>query len=156
MKFLFSRLILVAAASIGAAWASGHDAVIESCNSCHGDGGVSQSNDAPTIAGLSEFYHGDQLYFYRDGDRTCADAGPESMCAAAADLADELVVTEGPEVAIAPHGLADVAEGLEPVDQFLAHVGVLGEDRFDLERLGEVAARIGPELSELREGGGAG
>jgi sulfide dehydrogenase cytochrome subunit len=86
--------------SIGAAWAAAHDAVIETCNGCHGDGGVSQASDIPTIAGLSEFYHGDQLYFYRDEARPCGDAEYQqggmagqtsNMCAAVADLSDEQV-----------------------------------------------------------------
>lgn len=67
------------------------NAIAEKCAGCHGDGGVSADTAIPSIAGLSEFYHADQLYFYRDGDRTCAGSGgdSETMCAAAANLSDD-------------------------------------------------------------------
>lgn len=65
-------------------------AIAPICEGCHGAGGVSQDGNVPTIAGLSEFYHADQLYFYRDGDRTCADTdGAETMCAAVSGLSDD-------------------------------------------------------------------
>lgn len=73
------------------------DAIVEDCNGCHGPGGVSQWDDMPTIAGLSEFYHADQLYIYRDGDRPCAESEYRSgdtgkaattMCAVAESLSE--------------------------------------------------------------------
>lgn len=74
------------------------DAIIENCNGCHGPGGVSEWSDMPTIAGLSEFYHADQLYIYRDGERPCAESeyrrgdtgkAATTMCAAAESLSEE-------------------------------------------------------------------
>ncbi len=61
----------------------------KTCDGCHG-----ADASMPAIAGLSEFYHADQLFFYRDEERPCADAtsaGGETtnMCAVAADLSDE-------------------------------------------------------------------
>lgn len=74
------------------------DTIIENCNGCHGAGGVSEWSDMPTIAGLSEFYHADQLYIYRDGDRPCTESEYRSgdtskpattMCAVAEGLSDD-------------------------------------------------------------------
>lgn len=74
------------------------DAAIENCNGCHGDGGVSQWSDMPTIAGLSELYHADQLYFFRDEERPCSDSSyrqgdtgrpATTMCAVTANLGDD-------------------------------------------------------------------
>jgi sulfide dehydrogenase cytochrome subunit len=54
----------------------------------------------PTIAGLSEYYHGDQLYIYRDEERPCAESeyrqgdtsrAAASMCQVSADLSDEQI-----------------------------------------------------------------
>jgi len=74
------------------------DSLMKGCNDCHGDGGVSQWSDVPTIAGLAEFVHVDALYIYQDEARPCADSeyrqGDTSrpattMCAIAADLSED-------------------------------------------------------------------
>ena len=74
--------------------------IIASCNGCHGDDGVSQWTDVPTIAGIDAFVHSDALYIYRDEARPCATSAfrqgdtdrPEtSMCAVAAELSDEQI-----------------------------------------------------------------
>lgn len=100
MKALVTRLMIIIPMTVGAAWAEGHGDAVAGCNGCHGDGGVSQSTDIPTIAGLSEFYHADQLYFYRDEERPCGDADYQqgdmagqtsNMCAAASGLSDEQI-----------------------------------------------------------------
>ena len=76
------------------------DAVIEDCNGCHGDDGVSQWSDMPTIAGISEFVHADALYIYRDNERPCAESKyrqgdtsrpAKTMCAVAADMDDDTI-----------------------------------------------------------------
>jgi len=73
-------------------------AIIEDCNGCHGDDGVSQWTDVPTIAGMPEFVHADSLYFFRDNERPCSDTeykqGDTSRpattrCAALQDLDDD-------------------------------------------------------------------
>ncbi len=96
-RTIFS-LALVALASVTSA--QGLEAVIENCNGCHGDDGVSQWSDVPTIAGIPEFVHADALYFFRDGDRPCSESGYKqgdtsrpatTMCAVTADLADETI-----------------------------------------------------------------
>lgn len=84
--------------TISAANAGDIDAMMKGCNDCHGDGGVSQWADVPTIAGLAEFVHVDALYVYKDEARPCAESeyrqGDTSrpattMCAIAADLSED-------------------------------------------------------------------
>jgi len=74
------------------------DTLMSGCNGCHGEGGVSQSSDVPTIAGLAEFVHADALYLYLDDERPCAESkyrhGDTSrpattMCAIAAELSED-------------------------------------------------------------------
>jgi len=96
------RILYLAAASLSIAFSASNatdvDALMKSCNDCHGDGGVSQSSDVPTIAGLAEFVHADALYLYMDEERPCADSeyrhGDTSrpatnMCAIAAEMSED-------------------------------------------------------------------
>ena len=73
------------------------DAIVENCNGCHGDDGISQWTDVPTIGGMPEFTHADALFFFRDGDRPCSESeyrqGDTSrpattMCEVVADMDD--------------------------------------------------------------------
>ncbi len=76
------------------------DALIASCNDCHGEAGVSQWNDVPTIAGIDPYVHADALWAYQDDARPCA-TGPyrlgdtsrteTNMCEAVAALNDEQI-----------------------------------------------------------------
>lgn len=101
MQTLTSRAVSLALGVLlsAAAWAD-VTAVVENCNSCHGDDGVSQWSDVPTIAGLPEFVHADALYFFRDGERPCSESeyrqgdtsrAATSMCEVTADLSDEQI-----------------------------------------------------------------
>lgn len=119
--------MIIICLSAGTAWTAGHDDLMASCDGCHGDGGVSQSPDIPTIAGLSEFYHGDQLYFYRDEARPCADAEyvqgdmagqTSNMCAAVADLSDEQL-----EAVAAEYAAMDFVPAQQEFDADLATEG---------------------------------
>ena len=97
------RLIpLLSAGILSLAFASANagdlNAMMKGCNDCHGDNGVSQWTDVPTIAGLAEFVHVDALYVYKDEARPCAKSkyrqGDTSrpaatMCAIAADLSED-------------------------------------------------------------------
>ncbi len=74
------------------------DAIMDDCNGCHGDNGVSQWSDVPTIAGLAEFVHVDALYIYQDEARPCAESeyrqgdtsrAATTMCAVVADLSED-------------------------------------------------------------------
>ena len=83
-----------------AAQAGDMDAMIEDCNACHGDDGVSQWDDVPSIAGLPQFSHADALYLYRDGERPCVDSdyrqgdtskAATNMCDVVADMDDDAI-----------------------------------------------------------------
>jgi len=94
-KYLFLTTVL---AIFSTASASGIDAIMKGCNDCHGDNGVSQWNDVPTIAGIDAFGIADGLFMYRDEERPCAESkyrqgdtsrAPTTMCAVTADLSDD-------------------------------------------------------------------
>lgn len=95
MQRVFVCLTLVVMATASAA---DLDTIIASCNDCHGENGVSEWNDVPTIAGLSEYYHADQLYYFQEQERRCIESEfrrgdtsrpPTSMCDVAADLSED-------------------------------------------------------------------
>ncbi len=97
------RLIPFAAASLltlgfSSAGAGDIDSMMADCNGCHGDDGISQWTDVPTIGGFPEFVHVDALYVYQDEARPCSESGyrqgdtdrpATSMCAIAADLSED-------------------------------------------------------------------
>ena len=126
------RLIyLVISATLGlfgsATMAADLDAVVENCNGCHGNDGVSQWTDVPTIAGIPEFVHSDALYVFRDEARPCTESkyrqGDTSrpattMCAVTADLSDDMI----DEVAAYYAGLPFVA-AKQDFDAGLAEAG---------------------------------
>jgi sulfide dehydrogenase cytochrome subunit len=98
MKRQFYFVFLALTLGIPALAVADVDALMEGCNGCHGDNGVSQSSDVPTIAGIPEFVHVDALYIYQDEARPCAESeyrhGDTSrpattMCAVAADLSED-------------------------------------------------------------------
>lgn len=94
----FYRTAISVALGLFASAAFAQDAaVIETCNGCHGDDGVSQWSDVPTIAGMPEYVHSDALFIYRDNERPCSESkfrqGDTSrpattMCEVVADLDD--------------------------------------------------------------------
>ena len=100
MKRFPPLVLMVLISSSGPVYAADLDALIEDCNGCHGDDGVSQWNDVPTIAGIDAFVHSEALYAYQDEARPCA-TGPyrqgdtsrpeTSMCAVVADLDDDQI-----------------------------------------------------------------
>ena len=96
-KYVFLCLAMSGWTSLGAQELAD---IIANCNDCHGDNGISQWQDMPTISGISAFVHSDALYLYRDGDRPCTDSeyrqGDTSrtaanMCDLAAGLADDQI-----------------------------------------------------------------
>jgi sulfide dehydrogenase cytochrome subunit len=94
----FYRIAISVALGLFASAAFAQDAaVIENCNGCHGDDGVSQWSDVPTIAGTPEYVHADALFFFRDNERPCAESDYKqgdtsrpatTMCQVVADLDD--------------------------------------------------------------------
>lgn len=93
----FIALCLVFALPAGAEDA---DAIIASCADCHGENGVSQWDDVPTIAGIDSFVGSEALYIYRDNARPCAPSKyrqgdtsrpPATMCDIVSGFSDELI-----------------------------------------------------------------
>ena len=91
-------ILLAAMACCTTASAGDIDALMKACNDCHGDNGVSQWSDVPTIAGIDAFGHADALFMFRDEDRPCAESkyrqgdtsrAATTMCAIAAELSDD-------------------------------------------------------------------
>jgi len=113
--------------------ASELEAVVENCNACHGDDGVSQWSNVPTIGGLPEYVHADALYFFRDNERPCSDSEyrqgdtglpATTMCNVISDLSDDMI----DEVAAYYFGLPFVAAQQE-FDAGLAAAGQAVHDK---------------------------
>lgn len=79
-KYLASltAVVLLGGVTSHAAAAS---ALIDDCNYCHGENGVSSDPTVPTLAGMSEVFLIDTMAIYIDRDRPCVEAeylaGPE-------------------------------------------------------------------------------
>lgn len=87
------------------------DSIMQGCNDCHGDNGVSQWSDVPTIAGIDAFGHADALFLFRDEERPCAESdyrqgdtsrAATTMCAVTADLSDDDIEALGDAYAELP------------------------------------------------------
>jgi len=98
MKSRFLFIIPFVSLGLPAAFAADVDALMGNCNGCHGDNGVSQWDDVPTIGGMPEFVHADALYIFRDEDRPCEESeyrqgdtsrAATTMCAVAGELSDD-------------------------------------------------------------------
>ena len=96
-SFYRSAIILLLGSFASVATAQDLASIVENCNGCHGDDGVSQWTDVPTIGGMPEFTHADALFFFRDNERPCSESeyrqGDTSrpattMCDVVADLDD--------------------------------------------------------------------
>ncbi|MDH4072991.1 MAG: c-type cytochrome [Gammaproteobacteria bacterium] len=123
-KLLLSSFLTIAA---GLALAADVDGLVETCDGCHGAGGVSEWSDMPTIAGIDAFVHSEALYTYLDGARPCAESAfrrgdtsrqATNMCDIAAGLSEDDIE------AIAAHyaGLS-FAPAKQAFDADLAAVG---------------------------------
>ena len=132
MKTVTSAVALIALLAVGTAVAE-FDAIIKDCNDCHGDDGVSQWDDMPTIAGIDAFVHSEALYVYRDRARRCATTeyrqgdtsrAPTNMCDAVQNLSDEQIE------AIAEHYAAlPFVPAKQPFDAELAAQGQAIHDK---------------------------
>ena len=94
-KYLF---LVPVVAIFSVASAADIGALMDGCNGCHGDDGVSQWGDVPTIAGIDAFGTADALFMFRDEERPCSESeyrqgdtsrAATTMCAVAADLSDD-------------------------------------------------------------------
>ncbi|MGR5238072.1 c-type cytochrome [Vibrio alfacsensis] len=69
-KFLLNTFVtlLFSVFFISLAWSSTEDLITENqCESCHGPNGVSSNTNIPSIAGIPEFNHVDQMLRYLEG-----------------------------------------------------------------------------------------
>jgi len=123
-KYLFLTPLL---AVFSAAGASDIDALMKTCNDCHGDNGVSQWSDMPTIAGIDAFGIADGLFMYRDEERPCAESeyrqgdtsrAATTMCAITAELSDDDIEALGDAYAELPFVAA-----VQDFDAALAEAG---------------------------------
>jgi sulfide dehydrogenase cytochrome subunit len=98
MKLHKTLFVLPIIAFFSAAGASDLDALMKACADCHGDNGVSQWADVPTIAGIDAFTHADALFLFRDEELPCSESeyrqgdtsrAVTTMCAVAAELSDD-------------------------------------------------------------------
>lgn len=103
------------------------DALMEDCNGCHGDGGVSQWADVPSIAGIPEFVLADALYIYQEEGRPCAESeyrqgdtsrAAKTMCAVTADLSEDDI-----DGLAAAYGAMDWTKVAQDFDAGLAAAG---------------------------------
>jgi cytochrome c553 len=102
---------------------------VKSCNGCHGSENLAKNKDVPSIAGLPEYYHSDQLHYYRDNERPCMDATNNSgektnMCAVAAELSDDQIDELAAHFAALPYVATK-----QDFDAALAAAGKLVHDR---------------------------
>lgn len=97
-RTLFLAFALAFSAQAGAA---DIDEIIKDCNGCHGDNGVSQWDDMPTIAGIDAFTHSEAFFAYLDEARPCATVeyrtGPKkgeesNMCDVAESLSEDEIM----------------------------------------------------------------
>lgn len=81
------------------------------CDDCHGENGVSQHDDIPTIAGMSDFVLSEAMFVYLDGDRPCRESefrhGDDSrpattMCDIARDLSEDDIMSVSEHYAALP------------------------------------------------------
>lgn len=100
MKKTYLLAALMSAAVSGPAFAGDFAAITNGCNDCHGDNGVSQWDDVPSIAGIDAFVHSEALLIYRDQGRPCAKSEfrqgdtareEQSMCDVTAKLSDDMI-----------------------------------------------------------------
>lgn len=91
---------------------------VQSCFECHGNNGVSQKSDVPTIAGMSDFYLEGQMQAYQKGQRPCPTMKDKTMC----DIAKKLNAAQVTEISKYFAAQKFVA-AKQPVDAALAAKG---------------------------------
>ena len=110
-KFSCAAISLALGIFVSASAAADVESIMQGCNDCHGDNGVSQWNEVPTIAGIDAFGHADALFFFRDEERPCSESeyrqgdtsrAATTMCAVTADLSDDDIEALGDAYAELP------------------------------------------------------
>lgn len=135
-RLIFSTAAALLALAATSASAGDVESMMADCNGCHGPGGVSESNDVPTIAGFPEFVHVDALYVYQDEARPCAESAyrhgdtskpATTMCAIAAALSEDDI-----DAIAAAYAELDYVKAKQDFDANLAAAGkVLHEENCD-------------------------
>ena len=123
VRFAVTATLLSVFSSIQAA---DIEAMAADCDGCHGEGGVSQWDDMPTIAGIDAFTHSDALYVYRDNERTCAESNyrlgdtsrSATMCDVVANMSDDDI-----EAIAEYYAALDFVPASQPFDAALAEAG---------------------------------
>lgn len=114
-------------------WADHLNDAVKECNACHGDNGVSQWSEVPTIAGIDAFTHATALEEYRDKARPCPPSkfrqgdttrAEMSMCDVAKDLSDATIQGLSERYAALPFVAAK-----QPFDAALAAAGKVIHER---------------------------
>ena len=125
LAYLFAGIAVLAAPA--GVMAADLDALVEGCNGCHGEGGVSQWDDVPTIAGIDAFSHSEALFLYQEEARPCAESEYRSgdtsrpattMCEVAAGLDDDQI-----EALSAHYSALDFVPAKQDFDAALAAKG---------------------------------
>jgi cytochrome subunit of sulfide dehydrogenase len=97
MRELSLAAIAVAGLALSATAIAADAKLVQSCNDCHGDNGLSQSQDVPSIAGISSTVLEGALTAYKAKERPCSKVSykhgdtkrPQTdMCAVAGGLSD--------------------------------------------------------------------
>jgi len=143
--------------------------LVKSCDGCHSGDQAADSN-IPSIAGLPEYFHSDQLYLYRDKARPCSDAtasdgSTTNMCNVTGDLSDEQIDALAAHYAVLPFvaakqafdpALAAAGEKVHARDCEVCHSdgGSNPEDEAGLlagQRVGYLKATLGEYRAGERE-----
>jgi cytochrome subunit of sulfide dehydrogenase len=87
----------------------------ESCLGCHGQDGISNDPDTPTISGASDFFIENQLFLFQGEERPCVadlfakvdDAPAADHCAVVADWSEDAIAEVAAHYAEQPFKSAD-------------------------------------------------
>jgi cytochrome subunit of sulfide dehydrogenase len=87
----------------------------ESCLGCHGQDGISNDPDTPTISGASDFFLENQLFLFQGEERPCVadlfakvdDAPAADHCAVVADWSEDAIAEVAAHYAEQPFKSAD-------------------------------------------------
>ena len=132
-KHVFTWLLISGIMLCAPVFAGDLDTIIKQCDDCHGDNGVSQWSDMPTIAGIDAFTHSYALSDYaadarpcppstfRQGDTTRAEM---TMCDVAKELSDASIEAVAEHFAALPFVAAK-----QPFDAALAAQGKVIHER---------------------------
>jgi cytochrome subunit of sulfide dehydrogenase len=96
----------------------------ESCLGCHGQDGISNDPDTPTISGASDFFLENQLFLFQGEERPCVadlfakvdDAPAADHCAVVADWSEDAIAEVAAHYAEQPFQSADQSWDAARVD----------------------------------------